>query len=155
MTWSAQSATAKEEFMQLLLMCGIGFAIASVMFALQNNTLVAVTFAIWRFESSLAIVLLLALGLGVLIAGLVSSPTVIKGRWAVARLRRRVADLENTRDLLQRRVAELESGLARTDPDREPDPQPEPSRPYVGLAELITRGPGNTSDGARPDDRRS
>lgn len=45
--------------MQLVLILGIGFAIASVVFALQNNVPVAITFLLWRFDSSLAIVLLL------------------------------------------------------------------------------------------------
>ena len=110
--------------MQLLLIFGIGFAIAAVMFALQNNALVAVSFAIWRFESSLAIVLLLAIGLGVLIAGLVSSPTVIKDRWSVARLGRRVAELEERNAELQRRSVDLEAELARLDPSRRTQPAP-------------------------------
>jgi hypothetical protein len=41
-----------------------------VLFALQNNALVTVTVALWHFESTLAVVLLLAIGLGVLVAGL-------------------------------------------------------------------------------------
>ena len=74
--------------MQLLLIFGIVFAIAAVLFALQNNALVTVTIALWHFESTLAVVLLLAIGLGVLIAGLVSTPTVLRGQWSGARLRR-------------------------------------------------------------------
>ena len=66
--------------MQLMLIFGITFAIAAVAFALQNNISVVVTMAVWQFEGSLALVLLLALGLGVLIAGLLSSPTVIRGQ---------------------------------------------------------------------------
>ncbi len=127
--------------MQLLLILGIAFAITAVMFALQNNAMVAVSFALWRFESSLAIVLLLAMGLGVLVAGLVSSPTVIKGRWSVARLGRRVAELEERNDALTRRGVELESELARLDPSRRtpPEPSPESAKPYVGLTALLTR----------------
>jgi uncharacterized integral membrane protein len=133
--------------MQLLLMFGIGFAIAAVMFALQNNTLVTVSFAVWRFESSLAIVLLLAMGLGVLIAGLVSSPTMIKGRWAVARSGRRTAALEEQEATLKRRVALLEAELVRFDPAHrsEPEASPGAAKPYVGLTELITGAPGDPS----------
>ncbi|PIY97724.1 MAG: DUF1049 domain-containing protein, partial [Hydrogenophilales bacterium CG_4_10_14_0_8_um_filter_62_70] len=64
--------------MQIMLIFGIIFAIGSVTFALQNNIPVTVTFAVWRFDSSLAMVLLLALGLGAIIAALLSSPTVIR-----------------------------------------------------------------------------
>ena len=74
--------------MQLMLIVGIVFAIGAVLFALQNNVPVTVTFALWRFDSTLAVVLLLALGLGALIAALVSTPTVIRGQWGGARLRR-------------------------------------------------------------------
>ena len=81
--------------MQLLLIMGIVFAIGAVTFALQNDIAVTVVFGFWRYDSSLAVVLLFALALGVLIAGLVSTPSVIKGQWAGARLRRQVADLED------------------------------------------------------------
>lgn len=136
-----------EMLMQLLLIFGIGFAIAAVMFALQNNALVAVSFALWRFESSLVIVLLLAMGLGVLIAGLVSSPTVIKGRWSAKRLGRRVAELEDSNAVLQQRSIELETELARLDPSRGADPvqPPNSAQPYVGLTALLTRGSTNSA----------
>jgi putative membrane protein len=75
--------------MQLILILGIVFAIGAVTFALQNNVPVTVVFAAWHYDSSLALVLLVALGLGALIAGLVSTPSVINGPWSVARLRRR------------------------------------------------------------------
>ena len=60
--------------MQLMLILGIVFAIGAVVFALQNNVAIIVTFAVWQFEGSQALVLLLTLGAGALIAGLVSSP---------------------------------------------------------------------------------
>jgi len=60
--------------MQVLLILGIVFAIGAVTFALQNSIPVTVVFAFWHYDSSLAVVLLVALGLGALIAGLVSTP---------------------------------------------------------------------------------
>lgn len=98
--------------MQLLLIFGVAFAIAAVMFALQNNVPVTVTFLVWRLDGSLAIVLLLALGLGVIIAGLVSSPTVIRGQWSTSRLKRQVAALEGEKAALERRVGALEAEVA-------------------------------------------
>jgi putative membrane protein len=59
--------------MQLLLILGIVFAIGAVTFALQNNVAVTVVFAFWRYDSSLAVVLLVALALGVLIAAYANS----------------------------------------------------------------------------------
>ena len=63
--------------MQLVLILGIAFAIVSVMFALQNNVPVTVNLLIWRFDGSLAVVLLIALALGAFVATLVSSPAMI------------------------------------------------------------------------------
>ena len=124
--------------MQLLLILGIVFAIGAVTFALQNNVAVTVMFAFWRYDSSLAVVLLVALGLGALIAGLVSTPSVIKGQWAGSRLRRQVASLEDDRASLERRVRELESELAQKAPA--PVPAAEEAAPYVGLKSLMMSG---------------
>ena len=122
--------------MQLLLLFVIVFTIGAVTFALQNNVPAVVVFGFWRFDSSLAVVLLLALALGALIAALVSTPSVIKGQWAGARLRRQVAALEEDRAALERRVAELEAALPPT--VSAPAPAAEEAAPYVGLKTLMT-----------------
>ena len=122
--------------MQLFLIVGIVFAIGAVIFALQNSAPVTVVFALWHYDSSLAVVLLIALGLGALIAGLVSTPSVIKGQWAGARLRRQVADLEVEKASLEGRVRELEAGAATNTPA--PMPPVESAAPYVGLKALLT-----------------
>jgi putative membrane protein len=121
--------------MQLWLVLGIVFAIGAVTFALQNNVPVTIVVAFWHHDSTLAVVLLAALGLGVLIAGLVSTPSVIKGQWTGARLRRQVASLEEDRLSLQRRLSELESETMRKIPA--PVPAAEEAPPYVGLKSLM------------------
>ena len=121
--------------MQLFLILGIVFAIGAVTFALQNSVPVTVVFAFWRYDSSLAVVLLVALALGALIAALVSTPSVIKGQWAGARLRRQIASLENDRASLERRVREFESEMAPRTPA--PVPAAEEAAPYVGLKSLM------------------
>ncbi|MGP1677995.1 MAG: LapA family protein [Burkholderiales bacterium] len=121
--------------MQLLLILGIAVTIGAVGFALQNDVPVTVAIAFWRYDSSLAVVLLMALGLGALIAGLVSTPSVIKGQWAGARLRRQVASLEDDKASLERRVHELEAEMARNTPA--PMPATETAAPYVGLKALM------------------
>ena len=118
--------------MQLMLIFGIVFAIGAVAFALQNNVAVTVSIAVWQFNGSLALVLLMALGLGVLITGLVSSPTVIRRQWATARLRHQVAALEKNMAELQTRNNEL--ALKATDKN---EPYPAPNKPYVGLKSLL------------------
>jgi uncharacterized integral membrane protein len=131
--------------MQLLLILGIVFAIGAVTFALQNNVAVTVVFAFWRYDSSLAVVLLLALALGALIAGLVSTPSAIKGQWAGSRLRREVASLTEDKATLEGRVRELESERSLNTPVPAPVPVAEESLPYVGLKSLLM-----TNDDTRP-----
>ncbi|MDP3438967.1 MAG: lipopolysaccharide assembly protein LapA domain-containing protein, partial [Azonexus sp.] len=80
--------------MQLALIFGIVIAAGAIVFALQNNIPVTVTLGPWSLDGSLALLLLLALGLGVLITALLSSPAVIRGQWTVSRLKRQVADFE-------------------------------------------------------------
>ena len=121
--------------MQLLFILGIVFAIVAVTFALQNNASVTVAFGFWHFDSSLAVVLLLAIGLGALITGLVSTPRMIKAQWAGARLRRQVTKLEEDNAVLERRLRELESQMAQ--PAQAPLPAAE-EKPYVGLKTLLT-----------------
>jgi uncharacterized integral membrane protein len=80
--------------MQFAVIAAIAIAIAGVMFALQNHVPVAVTFLAWRFDSSLAMVLLLALAVGVIVAVLVSLPATLALRWNLRRQTRQVALLE-------------------------------------------------------------
>ena len=124
--------------MQLLLIVGIVFAIGAVTFALQNNVAVTVVFALWSYDSTLAVVLLVTLALGVLIAGLVSSPSVIKGQWAGARLRRQVASLQEEKLSLERRVREVESAMAQR--ATAPMPRVEETASYVGLKSVMMGG---------------
>ena len=121
--------------MQLLLILGITFAIGAVTFALQNNVPVTVSFASWHYDSSLAVVLLAALGLGALIAGLVSTPSVIKGQWTASRLRRQLVIMEGHRTSLESRIRDLESAHPRG--ASLPVYAVEEAAPYVGMRELL------------------
>jgi putative membrane protein len=125
--------------MQLLLILGIALAIAAVAFALQNNSPVTVTLSLWSFDSSLAMVLLLATGIGAIIAVLLSWPSMLKNMWTSARLRRHISRLEAEKDTLERRVAQLEAELATVSP--EPIPE-EPPR-YLGLKSILV---GNNTE---------
>ena len=98
--------------MQLGLIVGIVCAIGAVIFAMQNITPVTVTLGFWSFEGSLALVLFVPLGLGALIAGLVSSPAMIRRQWTVARMGRQIADLEHRLAEQERRNAELADALS-------------------------------------------
>ena len=122
--------------MQLMLILGIVFASGAVVFALQNTAIVAVSLAAWQVEGSLALVLLVTLGLGVLIAGLISSPAMISRQWATVRLRRQVVELENEVVKHQKRIDELKLEIARLTPDAVLV-EPEQEKPYVGFREII------------------
>ena len=51
--------------MQSFLIAALGLAILTVIFSLQNPIPVGVTFLVWKFEGSLALVLMLTFTLGV------------------------------------------------------------------------------------------
>lgn len=137
--------------MQLIMVLGIAIAIGAVVFSLQNNSPVVVTLAAWTFEGSLALVLLVSLGLGALIAGLLSSPAVIGGKWSMGRLRNRVAELERQLAEEQQRARELETELARHAPAATSDAPPA-EKPYVGLRALFSRADAAPRDGASSAD---
>ena len=80
--------------MQLYAIVAIIVAIASVLFALQNNVPVSVGFLTWRFDSSLAMVLLLALALGAIVIALISTPATLKRQWTINRQQKHIRDLE-------------------------------------------------------------
>ena len=74
-----------------------------------------------------------------LVAGLVSSPAVIRRQWAVSRLTRQVSDLESRLAEQEKRNLELAANLAA---ERAARPQPEPinvtpDKPYFGLRTLL------------------
>ncbi len=95
--------------MQLTVIIGIIIAIAGVAFALQNSVPVTVAFLFWRFDGSLALILLLALALGAVIIALVSTPATLRSRWSANRQRKEIEDLQEANAGLRRRIAELES----------------------------------------------
>lgn len=51
--------------MRSFLIAALGLAILTVIFALQNAIPVGMTFLVWKFEGSLALVLMLTFALGV------------------------------------------------------------------------------------------
>ena len=68
--------------MQSVLIAALAIALLTVIFALQNTIPVLVTFMFWKFEGSLALVLMLTFALGVLVSLMVSIPAMLKRRSA-------------------------------------------------------------------------
>lgn len=123
--------------MQLLAIIAILFTIGGVMFALQNNVPVMVSFALWQFEGSLALVLLISLALGALIAALVSTPATLRMQWQISRQKSHIARLEKDNKDVERQLSELEQ-KSRSD---HAIPLNMPSEEYAGLKQLITGAP--------------
>lgn len=116
--------------MQLAIIAAIATAIVGVLFAMQNNVAVTVNVLFWRFDSSLAMVLLVSLALGALAVALLTTPGALKNQWQAVRLKRRIATLEETCEYQRQRIDELASSVPIPVSTRE-----EP--PYVGLKQLI------------------
>lgn len=124
--------------MQLTIIAAIFTAIVGVAFAMQNNVPVTVNFLVWRFDSSLAMVLLLALACGAIAVALLTTPTTLRRQWQLGSQKRRIGELEETCATLRGRVAELESQVPA-------DKRPAGERSYVGLKQLMAGadpGPG-------------
>ncbi|MBL8448937.1 MAG: DUF1049 domain-containing protein [Dechloromonas sp.] len=127
--------------MQLAVIAGIFIAIAGVLFAMQNNVPVSVNFLIWRFESSLALVLTLAVACGAIVIALLTTPATLRNQWVLSRQKRRIDELERKDNELRGRIADLERQMHVVSPLPE---QP----PYVGLRQIVSdvgkkpEGPG-------------
>lgn len=80
--------------MIILLSVALLISLAALAFAVQNTTVVAVRFLIWQFESSLAVVLLIAFVLGALVMGLLLSPPLISSSVSRSSLARKLARQE-------------------------------------------------------------
>lgn len=116
--------------MQLGIIAAILVAIGGVAFALQNNVPVTVNFIVWRFDSSLAMVLLLALAVGAIIVALITTPGTLRRQWHEIRLRKRI-------DELDRHCRELDEALARCRAGEATIESDETQRPYVGLKQIL------------------
>jgi uncharacterized integral membrane protein len=80
--------------MQLATIFAIGFALVSVAFAFQNSTPVSIVLVVWRIDTSLAVALLSAMGLGAIVTALLTTPTILKLQWAARRGRKQAVALE-------------------------------------------------------------
>ena len=139
--------------MQLVTIVAILFAIVGVLFALQNTVPVTVDFMLWSFDSSLALVLLLALALGGVIVSLVSTPATIRRQWTIMRQQSRIEELEKSARSLEEKVLLLEqSWRANGDTNVE---LVEVDRPYIGLKQRIAGSPEPSAEKVEPEGKTS
>ncbi len=74
--------------MILSLILGFLLGAAALLFALQNTGVTALTFLDWQFESSLALLILIAFAARALTALLVSLPSALRDGFRIMRLKR-------------------------------------------------------------------
>lgn len=101
--------------MQYLLIIALVIAIFSVIFALQNAIIIPVNLLIWQTRSSLALVLLITLGVGIFIGILGMAPSLI----------RKSLKLSSQ----NKKVRHLQEAIAEKETVAEPQPAPSDSLP--------------------------
>lgn len=94
----------------------LGFVLgaAALLFALQNTEVVALSFLGWQFESSLALLVLASLGVGVLISILASIPSAITASLQIMGLKKENRHL--AKELDAHRQAQVVSEPEQIDP---------------------------------------
>jgi lipopolysaccharide assembly protein A len=81
--------------MQLNLIVFLALAVAAILFALQNSARVTVVFLIWRFDASLALVLIACVLVGAALSALIALPGAVRGRLRSRQQLRRIRELED------------------------------------------------------------
>ena len=74
---------------------GILLGVVSVIFVLQNITVVTVTFLSWQMTGSLAIVLMLAIVCGIVMTLLLLLPSLVRDYFYLSAIKKRSRELEN------------------------------------------------------------
>jgi len=97
--------------MQVFLYFGLFISILAILFAIQNNDPVTVSFIIWKFTGSLALILLITMAAGALISSLISIPNNVKARLTSRNLKKKIDQLENTIQELKGNIEEQNSEL--------------------------------------------
>jgi uncharacterized integral membrane protein len=72
----------------ILFLLGFILGAGAIIFALQNTEVVALTFMGWQFESSLALLVIVTVAVGMLIAMLAFIPSALSGSLRIMTLKR-------------------------------------------------------------------
>jgi uncharacterized integral membrane protein len=99
---------AEEFFMEIYLIFAAVLGIFISVFAIQNAAPVTVKFIFWQFESSLAVLVILAILAGMLLVFLLSLPGRLKRRKELYDKQKRIRELEERLKELENRFKELE-----------------------------------------------
>jgi uncharacterized integral membrane protein len=80
--------------MVIFLILGLILGAGMVFFVLQNIEPVSVSFLAWNLDGSLAVILMLAFGVGVLMTLLFLLPSFIRDEWQYSKLKKRNRQVE-------------------------------------------------------------
>jgi uncharacterized integral membrane protein len=118
--------------MQFFLFFALIIAVLAVFFAVQNNDLVNVQFAVWKSPPiSLAFVLLAAALVGALISFFVSVPSSMRARWTIRQQRKKLNEYETSLANTQTKLEESEKKLLAL--------QSPPEKPASESAEIVVQ----------------
>lgn len=82
--------------LRLWLILALVIAILVVIFAIQNAITITISVLFWRFQGSLALVLLLTLALGAIAGLLVSIPSLIRRNREIAGQKKKIDELQGS-----------------------------------------------------------
>jgi len=120
--------------MQVFLFFALFIAILAIIFAVQNNQAVQVSFFNWDFEGSLALLLLIAMAAGALISYFVSLPANIRVRWSHRTQKKKLAELESSLTDHKQKLEETQKSLeqaSKPEETEEEKPQAEAEKPQA------------------------
>ena len=103
--------------MIFILILALTIAIVAVFFALENTAMVTVSFFGYAVSGSLALFILVAVGVGLLLGMLLMTPGRIKSGLSNRRNRKKISSLESSLEEQRFKLATLEK--------QEPEPIPE------------------------------
>jgi putative membrane protein len=114
--------------MQIFLFFALLISVLAVAFAIQNNAPTTVSFAIWKYNGSLALVLLVAVAAGALISFFVSLPSNLKTRWTIRQQRKKLTELESSLASLRGQLEEAQQIISDAN---------KPAQPPAALPEAV------------------
>ena len=96
--------------MQFFLILALLLAIALVFFAVQNAAIVTVSFLAFRFDGSLAFILVIVFATGFLAGILMSLPSILRKGSALREQKRKVRQLEDAMKTTQSQTPDRKDG---------------------------------------------
>lgn len=103
--------------MQIFLFLALILMGVTIIFAVQNTSTTIIRFLTWQTEGSLALVLLIATAAGALISFFFSLPTLVRDKWTVRSLKKKMNELEIEIDQKNPQLQETDQKIAESEED--------------------------------------